>query len=150
MIFILNPNLSTEAVENKINEWSKIAEKLDGGFEKITRLGKKTLAYEVKKQKQGYIVLIHVVGSHEVKDELERVCKISDDVIKFQTIKLNELQKQISLETIERIEFSGRRPIEDSEGKSESEDDEESSKDKPEDLAEKDDPETEKDDQKAE
>ena len=103
VISILNPTISTEGIEEKINAWKKIIDDMGGQLDRVARIGKKTLAYEVKKHHQGYLILMHIQGSHEIKDELERQFKISDDVIKYQTVKLSELELKVSRSTVDRF-----------------------------------------------
>jgi small subunit ribosomal protein S6 len=105
-VCILNPTLSTEAIEEKITSWKSTISELGGELAKLSRWGKKTLAYEVKKFHQGYYIMMHIQGPHAVKDELERQFKISEDVIKFQTIKLNPVQLKVSQGALERFEAS--------------------------------------------
>ena len=67
------------AVEDIINN--------DGKVEKVEDLGKKKLAYEVKKNKEGYYVVINFDANPNLISELERNYRIMDEVIKFITIK---------------------------------------------------------------
>ena len=53
-------------------------------------MGKKKLAYEIKKNKEGYYVVINFESNPELIKELERVYRITDDVIKFLTIRKDE------------------------------------------------------------
>ena len=59
----------------------------DGKVEKVEDLGKKKLAYEVKKNKEGYYVVINFDANPNLISELERNYRIMDEVIKFITIK---------------------------------------------------------------
>ena len=104
VITILKPTLSTESTESIINNWKETITSMGGELERLTRIGKRTLAYEVKKNRQGYMVLMHIKGVHAIKDELERQFKISENVIKFQTIKLNDLHLKVSDVAISRWE----------------------------------------------
>ena len=59
----------------------------DGKVEKVEELGKKRLAYEVKKNKEGYYVVINFEANPELISELERNYRIMDEVIKFITVR---------------------------------------------------------------
>ncbi|MBN1356255.1 30S ribosomal protein S6 [bacterium] len=109
-ICILNPNLSAEAVEEKINGWKTLIGDLGGEVTRLSRWGKKNLAYEVKRFHQGTFILLHLQGPVQMKDELERQFRISEDVIKFQTVKLNPVQLKISQNAAEKIEAMARTP----------------------------------------
>ena len=60
---------------------------IDPAVEKVEELGKKRLAYEVKKNKEGYYVVINFEANPELISELERNYRIMDEVIKFITVR---------------------------------------------------------------
>ena len=62
----------------------------DGKVEKVDDLGKRKLAYEVKKQKEGYYQVFNFEANPELIKELERNYRITDEIIKFMTIKVDE------------------------------------------------------------
>ena len=57
---------------------------------KIDELGKKKLAYEVKKQKEGIYVVFYFEAEPSLIQELERNYRITDEVIKFLDIKTEQ------------------------------------------------------------
>ena len=76
--------------EDKVKELSQKFTDIinnDGKVEKVEDLGKKKLAYEVKKNKEGYYVVINFDANPNLISELERNYRIMDEVIKFITIK---------------------------------------------------------------
>ena len=88
-IIIINPNVEEEAVKKLTDDFSALINNA-GKVEKVDMLGKKKLAYEVKKNKEGYYAVIYFEAEPTVITELERNYRISDDVIKFMTINVNE------------------------------------------------------------
>ena len=50
-------------------------------------MGKKQLAYEIKKFKEGIYILFNFEAKPELIAELERIYRITDDIIKFITVK---------------------------------------------------------------
>ena len=88
-VIIINPKIDEEAVKKLTDDFSKLINK-DGKVEKVDVLGKKKLAYEVKKNREGYYAVIYFDAKPQVITELERNYRISDDVIKFMTINVNE------------------------------------------------------------
>ncbi len=87
--FIVNPSVEDEAVKKLIQKFSDLIN-ADGNVTQVEEMGKKTLAYEVKKNTEGYFVCMHFEAKPTVIAELERVYRITDDVIKFMTINVNE------------------------------------------------------------
>ena len=88
-VVIINPKLDEEAVKTVTDKFSSLINK-NGKVEKVDNLGKKKLAYEVKKNNEGYYVVFYFEAETDLIAELERNYRISDDVIKFMTINVNE------------------------------------------------------------
>jgi small subunit ribosomal protein S6 len=112
LICILSPNLSNEEVEEKIKTWQALIIGMGGEVTKISRWGKRHLAYDVKKQNQGIFVLLYVKGSFAIKDEIERHFKISDQVIKFQSVKIEDRYVKLSESVADRVESNLKAPAE--------------------------------------
>ncbi len=89
-IYILKPSLSEEAYEEVIGKFSAIIEKNQGLVIKTEPWGERTLAYELKKQMKGYYVLIEYCGDAALTEELERLFRLDDKVLKYQTVKLSD------------------------------------------------------------
>ncbi|MCI9413188.1 MAG: 30S ribosomal protein S6 [Clostridia bacterium] len=85
-VVIINPSVEEEKIKELSQKFTDIINN-DGKVEKIEELGKKKLAYEVKKNKEGYYVVIYFEANPDLIAELERNYRIMDEVIKFITIK---------------------------------------------------------------
>lgn len=85
-VVIINPSVEEEKVKELSQKFTDIINN-DGKVEKVEELGKKKLAYEVKKNKEGYYIVIYFEANPELIAELERNYRIIDEVIKFITIK---------------------------------------------------------------
>jgi small subunit ribosomal protein S6 len=88
-IFILRPSLEEEK-RNEILEKFKGIIAADGEIEKVEEWGNKRLAYEIEKLREGYYVHVNFKANPTLPKELERNFKISDDVIRFIVINLEE------------------------------------------------------------
>ena len=88
-VIIINPKLEEEAVKALTDKFSDLINK-HGKVEKVDIQGKKKLAYEVKKNKEGHFAVVYFEANPELITELERNYRITDDVIKFMTINVNE------------------------------------------------------------
>ena len=62
----------------------------DGKLEKIDNLGKRKLAYEVKKNNEGIYLVLTFEANADLIEELQRNYRITDEVIKFIVIKIEE------------------------------------------------------------
>lgn len=85
-IIIINPNVDEEGMKALISRFTDLINS-DGKVEKVDELGKKKLAYEVKKNEEGFYVVFYFEANTNLIAELERNYRITDEVIKFMTIK---------------------------------------------------------------
>lgn len=76
-----------EATNAVITKFENLIKNNGGEVIKIDRWGKKRLAYEVKKNLEGFYCLIHFTAEPAVVAELDRVLKITEDVIKHMIVK---------------------------------------------------------------
>ncbi len=88
-VVIINPNVDEEGIKALIQKISDLINN-DGKLEKADELGKRRLAYEVKKNKEGYYVVFYFEANTSLIAELERNYRITDEVIKFMTIKVEK------------------------------------------------------------
>lgn len=88
-VIIVNPSLEEDAVKKLSDTFEALINK-NGKVEKVDMLGKKKLAYEIKKNKEGSYVVFYFEANPTLIAELERNFRISDDVIKFMTINVTE------------------------------------------------------------
>ena len=88
-VFIINPSVEDTGVKSLIQKFSDLINS-DGKVEKVDELGKKKLAYEIKKNSEGNYVAIDFEANPNLIAELERVYRITDEVMKFITIRKDE------------------------------------------------------------
>jgi small subunit ribosomal protein S6 len=90
IVYIINPNLDTESLNEVIAKFVDIIAKLKGSVLKVHEWGKRKLAYEVKKFDKGYYVMCDFCGGPNTVNELERNLKLDDRVLKYITVKIDE------------------------------------------------------------
>ena len=88
-IIIINPSLDGDGVKAVITKFTDLINK-NGKVESAEELGKKKLAYDVKKNKEGYYVIFTFEAKPDSIDELERVYRIDDNIIKFIVVRKDE------------------------------------------------------------
>ena len=88
-IIIINPSLDDETVKALKEKFTSLSNN-DGKLESIEDMGKRKLAYEIKKHKEGIYVLFNFEANPEHIKELERVYRITDEVIKFIVVRKDE------------------------------------------------------------
>ena len=85
--YIVNPNVEADWIKSLVEKFNALIEAEGGKVLETNEWGMKKLAYPIKKFTQGYYVLVNFEAKAEFIDELERVYKITDGVIKFITIR---------------------------------------------------------------
>lgn len=89
-MFILKPEFDKEQAQEIANRYANLITDKGGNVEKVSEWGKRRLAYEVKKYREGIYILIDFTADAEVEKELERNFKISEDVIRYLIIRKDE------------------------------------------------------------
>ena len=87
VIAIVLANLTDEDITALIERSQTIITDRKGVVAKIDKWGKRRLAYEINKQKDGYYFLIDFAGDGPIVSEIERNYKIDDRILKFITVK---------------------------------------------------------------
>ena len=85
-VIIINPSVDDEGIKALIKKYTDIINN-DGKVESVNEIGKKRLAYEIMKNKEGYYTVFNFEAKPELIAELERNYRIDDSVMKFITIK---------------------------------------------------------------
>lgn len=88
-VIIVNPSATDEKLKELESTFTDLINK-DGKVEKVENLGKKKLAYEVKKQNEGIYLVFYFEANPTLITELERNYRITDEIIKFIVIKVEE------------------------------------------------------------
>lgn len=90
LMYIINPALDEENTNAVIEKFKGLIENNGGEITKLEKWGKRKLAYEIDDQKEGFYVLCYFKAGADVPQELDRVLKITDDVIKHMILKDEE------------------------------------------------------------
>ena len=85
-IIIINPSVEEQGVKELTQRFTDLINKT-GKIESVEDMGKRKLAYEVKKNKEGTYVLFNFEATPDSIVELERNYRITDEVIKFITVR---------------------------------------------------------------
>ena len=87
-MYILKPNLDEETKTSLIERFKSLVEENGGKVEKVDELGQKKLAYEINYIGDGYYVLMTFESPGEFPQELERIYKITENIMRFNVIRL--------------------------------------------------------------
>jgi len=87
VVVIVKSNLTEEDINALIERCQAIITDRKGVIAKVDKWGKRRLAYEINKQKDGFYFLVDFAGDGPIVTELERNFKIDDRILKFMTVK---------------------------------------------------------------
>ncbi|HET7205293.1 MAG TPA: 30S ribosomal protein S6 [Terriglobales bacterium] len=107
LMFIVRPDMADEDLEKLISTLESQVSSSGGVVKNIERMGKRRLAYIVRGFSDGMYILITVEGSGALIHELERRLRVTEPVIKFLTVRIDEEQKR--LEKIKQIREARRK-----------------------------------------
>lgn len=89
-ISIIRPNVSEDIIAAISDKTADIIKEVGGEILKVDKWGLKQLAYPIKKEPTGYYVYTVFSGNGAGVDEMERIFKIDDNILKYMTIKLDK------------------------------------------------------------
>ena len=90
ILFIADPNLGEPEVDALAAQVQGFMEQAGGKLQKLEKWGKKRLAYDVRRHREGSYVLIVAEGSGGLIKEVERRLKVTDGIIRFLTVRVDE------------------------------------------------------------
>jgi small subunit ribosomal protein S6 len=104
LMFIVRPDLMDEDVDKLITTLQGHATNAGATVQNVEKMGKRRLAYDVKKFQDGQYVLFTLTADGKAIHELERRLRVNDAVIKFITVRTDEEQQR--LDKIRKIRAS--------------------------------------------
>ncbi len=96
LMFIVRPDMTDEDLDKLISTLQAAVPAAGGNVVKIEKMGKRRLAYAVRRFHDGIYVLLVVEGGGPVIHELERRLRVTEPVIKFLTVRIDEEQKRLA------------------------------------------------------
>ena len=96
LMFIVRPDMTDEDLDKLISTLQSAVPTSGGSIVKVEKMGKRRLAYTVRRFHDGIYVLMVVEGGGAVIHELERRLRVTEPVIKFLTVRVDEEQKRLA------------------------------------------------------
>lgn len=90
VMFIVKPDLTDEQIQETIERFTNLISEHGGEVEKVDRWGRRRLAYDIEKFREGFYTVLHFQGSSEVAREMDRVLKISDSILRHLITRRDE------------------------------------------------------------
>ena len=108
-LFIAKPDATEEEVDQFVEQLRTHLTSSGATVDKIDKWGKRRLAYRVDKYREGSYVLLQFSAGPETVKELERRLRVSDMVIKFLTVRIDETLKRLEKRKKDRDKRAVRR-----------------------------------------
>lgn len=109
-LFIVKPDASEEEIDALNGQLEAVIKQSGGKIEKTDKWGVRKLAYKVKKQAEGFYVLLFFHATATTVKEIERRLRVSDLVLKFLTVRMDEKLKWLEKRQKARAKRAARRP----------------------------------------
>ena len=90
IMFIINPNTPEEDVDKINSQIEGVITSGGGQIQKIEKMGRRKLAYEIDKNREGQYMLFVVGANGDIIREVERRLRVMDSVIKYLTVRTDE------------------------------------------------------------
>ena len=109
-LFIVKPDATEEETEQVVEQVRQLITSGGGTVDKLEKWGLRKLAYKIQKQHEGFYILVQFSSSPESVKEIERRLRVSDLVLKFLTVRIDEKLKRIEKRKKKREKRAARRP----------------------------------------
>jgi small subunit ribosomal protein S6 len=110
-LFIVRPDATDEEVDPVVEQLRGIITQQEGTLDKVDKWGVRRLAYRVGKYDEAQYILLQFTAKPETVKELERRLRVSDVVMKYITVRIDEKLKRIDKRKKAREKRAARKPV---------------------------------------
>ncbi len=89
-MIVFDATVDAQAIQTSLDRALDTVRANGGSVGNLDRWGKRPLAYEIRKRKEGYYVVVEFAGTASTVDELHRILTLSDEVLRFKILRRNE------------------------------------------------------------
>ena len=111
LIYIMVPDVTEQAVTDMQTQVEGIVQRLGGTIQTTDVWGRRKLAYDIGKHKDGFYVLHVITGSGELMKELDRRLKVTEGLIRHLIVRVDERQRVAERARTKRQTESARRRV---------------------------------------
>ena len=109
LMFIVVPTVTDEELDKLVAQMEGAVTTAGGEVLSADRLGKRKLAYRIARFEEGIYILLNIRGTGEMIKELERRLKVTDSVIRFVTVRVDEALKRVEKAKAARLKKARKR-----------------------------------------
>jgi small subunit ribosomal protein S6 len=96
-IFMARQDVTPQQVETMVDQYKGVIEQNGGSVDKTEMWGVKSLAYRIKKNRKAHFTMFNLNAPAPAVAEMERQMRINEDILRFMTIKVEELETEPSV-----------------------------------------------------
>jgi small subunit ribosomal protein S6 len=111
LVYVVSPDAGDDQVTGLHTQVEETVTRMGGQLEKTENWGRRKLAYEIGRHKEGTYVLEVINGSGELMKELDRRLKVLDYVIRHLVVRVDEHEAVVDRTRSRRTETSRRRRV---------------------------------------
>ncbi len=111
VVFIVDPDATDDEVTRLSESLQQTITDQGGTITKNETLGRRTLAYPINRKTEGIYLLFEVDGSGREIAELERRMRVSDQVLRYLTVRVDEDRRRAEKLRSRRVRKAGKRPF---------------------------------------
>jgi small subunit ribosomal protein S6 len=111
LVYVVSPDATEEQVNELHAQVESIVQRLGGQLEKTETWGRRKLAYEIGRHKEGIYVLEVILGSGELMKEIDRRFKVTELIIRHLAVRVDEEQAVVERTRALRTESTRRRRV---------------------------------------
>jgi small subunit ribosomal protein S6 len=89
-VFLTRQDASSQQVEELATQFKGVIEQLGGKVAKTEQWGLKSLSYRLRKNRKAHFTLFNIDGPPAALDEVERQERLSEDILRYLTIRVDE------------------------------------------------------------
>jgi small subunit ribosomal protein S6 len=111
LVYVVSPDATDDQVTEVHTQVESIVQRMNGQLEKTDNWGRRKLAYEIGRHKEGTYVLEVINGDGELMKEIDRRLKVTDLVIRHLVVRVDQEQAVVERTRNDRTETSRRRRV---------------------------------------
>lgn len=93
LAYVVSPEATEQQVTELHEQVEAIVSRMDGQIQKTDNWGRRKLAYEIARHKEGVYIFETITGSGELMKEIDRRLKVTDLIVRHMVVRIDEEQK---------------------------------------------------------
>jgi small subunit ribosomal protein S6 len=111
LVYIVTPEASEQEIADLHTQIEQIVQRYNGTFDKTENWGRKRMAYDIGRHREGNYVVETITGSGELMKEIDRRLRVIDSVIRHLIVRVDEELRVAQRTTDARKTFVARRRV---------------------------------------